>query len=84
MDLIISALFLEYSVGVFTEEHDITVFYTWGGVLPYKRLMGMCRLMGSHFHDWIDYNGVAFSIELLEWGRTFSDFWGKTVLHIYG
>ena len=54
------------------------------GVLTYKRLMGMCRWMGSHFHDWIDYNGVAFSIELLEWGRTFSDFWGKTVLHIYG
>lgn len=26
MDLIISALFLEYSVGVSTEEHDITVF----------------------------------------------------------
>ena len=42
----------------------------------------MCRWMGSHFHNWIDYNGVAFSIELLEWGRTFSDFWGKTVLHI--
>ena len=21
-----------------------------GGVLSYKRLMGMCRLMGSHFH----------------------------------
>ena len=37
-----------------------------GGVLPYKRLMGMCRWMGSHFHHWIDYNGVAFSIELLE------------------
>ena len=50
------------------------------GALPYKRLMAMCRLMGSHFHDWIDYNGVAFSIELLEWGRTFSDFWGKTVV----
>ena len=47
-----------------------------GGVLPYKRLMGMCCWMGSHFHDWIDYNGVAFSIELLEWGRTFSDFLG--------
>ena len=31
-------------------------------VLPYKRLMGMCRWMGSHFHDWSDYNGVAFSI----------------------
>ena len=34
----------------------------------------MCRWMGSHFHNWIDYNGVAFSKELLEWGRTFSDY----------
>ena len=48
-----------------------------GEVLPYKGLMGMCRWMESHFHVWIDYNGVAFSTELLEWGRTFSDFWGK-------
>ena len=47
-------------------------------VLPYKRLMGMCRWMGSHFHEWIDYNGVVFSRELLEWARAFS------VLHIYG
>ena len=54
-----------------------------GGVLPYKRLMGMCCRMGSHFHDWIDYNGVAFSIELLEWGRTFSGFWAMKGLHIY-
>ena len=54
-----------------------------GGVLPYKRLMGMCRWMRSHFHDWSDYNGVTFSIEFLEWGCTFLDFWGKTVLHIY-
>ena len=45
-----------------------------GGVLPSNRLVGMCRWMGSHFHDWIDYNGVAFSIELLEWGRIFSGF----------
>ena len=44
----------------------------------------MCHWMGSHFHDWIEYNGVAFSIELLEWGRTFSDFRGKTVFHSYG
>ena len=22
-----------------------------GGALSYKRLMGMCRWMGSHFHD---------------------------------
>ena len=48
-----------------------------GGVLAYKSLMGMCRWMGSHFHDWSDYNGVAFSIELLEWGRKFSNFGGK-------
>ena len=47
-----------------------------GGVISYKRIMGMCRWMGWHDHDWIDYNGVAFSVELLEWGRTFSDFWG--------
>ena len=36
--------------------------------------MGMCRWMGSHFFDWIDYNGVTFSKELLEWGSTFQDF----------
>ena len=45
-----------------------------GGVLPYKRLMGMCHWMGSHFHDWSDYNGVTFLVKLLEWGRTFSGF----------
>ena len=55
-----------------------------GGLLPYKRLMGMRRCIGSHSHDWIDYNEVVFSIELLDGGRTFSDFWGKTVLCIYG
>ena len=52
-----------------------------GRSLPYKRVIGMSRWMGSHFHDWIDYNGVAFSIALLEWGRTFSDVWGEKVLH---
>ena len=34
----------------------------------------MSRWMGSHFHDWSDYNGVAFLIDLLEWGRKFTDF----------
>ena len=48
-----------------------------GGLLPYKRPIGMCRGMGSDFHDWSDYNGVVFSIELLEWGRKFSDFGGE-------
>ena len=33
--------------------------------------------MGSHFQDWSDYNGVAFSKDLLEWGRKFSDFGDK-------
>ena len=46
-----------------------------GWLLPGKRLMGMCRWMGSHFHNWTDYNGVTFLVELLtEWGRTFWDF----------
>ena len=39
-------------------------------------LVGMCRLIGSHFHNWIDYRGVEISIELLEWGVTFWDFLG--------
>ena len=55
-----------------------------GGGTSLKRLMGMCRWMGSHFHDWTAYNGVSFSVELIERGCTFSDFWGMKVLHIYG
>ena len=51
-----------------------------GAALPSNRLMGMCSWMGLHFHDWIDYNGVAFSIELLEWGHIFSGFVGKNIL----
>ena len=31
-----------------------------GRLLPSSRLMGICRWMGSHFHDWIDFYGVAF------------------------
>ena len=62
-----------YSCGISHYKGEI---YTQGGVLPSNRLMGMCCWMGSHFHDWIDYNGVAFSLELLEWGRIFSGFGG--------
>ena len=41
--------------------------------------MGIYRRMGSHFLDWIAYNVVSFSIELLEFGgegggSTFSRF----------
>ena len=77
---------LEYNVALITLltstlcQHALlsvaSAVYFPGRVLPYKRLMGICRWMVSHFHDWIDYNRVAFSIELLEWGRTFSDFLG--------
>ena len=34
----------------------------------------MCRWLGSHFHDWINYDRVAFSIDLLEWGHIFRFF----------
>ena len=39
-------------------------------------MFNMCERLVPVLCRWIDYNGVAFSIELLEWGRTFSDFWG--------
>ena len=42
--------------------------------LSSNRLMGMCRWMSSRFHGWIDYNEVAFSLELVEWDRTCSGF----------
>ena len=48
-----------------------------GGVLPNNKLMGMCHRMGSYFHNWIGSNGVAFSIDVLEWGCTFQDFGKK-------
>ena len=35
--------------------------------------MGMCHWMGSHFHDWIGYNGVTFLEEL-----------PKRLSHIFG
>ena len=44
------------------------------GITPLQEARRDVRWMGSHFHDWRDYNGVAFSVELLEWGRKFSDF----------
>ena len=43
-----------------------------GGYFLAKRVMGMCCWMGSHFHNWIDYNGVTFLVQLLE--CTFSGF----------
>ena len=44
----------------------------------------MCPWMGSHFHNWIDYDGDAFSIRVSYWGGVahVGIFWSKTVLHI--
>ena len=47
-----------------------------GGALPINGLMGMCRWMGSHFHDWTDYNGVAFSSTFYRVTRMGSHFSG--------
>ena len=41
-------------------------------------------LDGVAFHAWIDYNGVTFPLELLEWARTFSDFLGVRQFLIFG
>ena len=38
---------------------QLQVKVSGGGVLPHKRLMGMCRWMGLHFLNWSDYNRVA-------------------------
>ena len=46
-----------------------------------KRLMGMCRWMGSHFHNWTDYNKVVISIELLEWVAYFRDLRVRILIH---
>ena len=43
------------------------------GALPSNGVLGMFRWIGSHFHDLADYNAVTLSMEVLEWGRTFSE-----------
>ena len=45
-----------------------------GGGTPLQEANGDVPLDGV---DLSDFNGVALSIELLGWGRKFSDFWGK-------
>ena len=57
--------------GLYELCHPFSPMPASGGVLPSKRLLAVCRWMGLHFHNWTDYNGVTFLVELLEWGRTF-------------
>ena len=55
----------------------IEVTSSWRGGEHFL-IMGY-HCMGSHFHNWFDYNEVAFStfsIELLEWDNTFLGCWG--------
>ena len=41
----------------------------------------MCRWMGSHFHDWSDYNGVAILNRVTRMGSHIFGFLGKRVVH---
>ena len=61
--------------------HIYPTVLIWGRVIPSNRLklMGMCRWIGSHFNDCIDYTGVMFSKELLEWACTLG-FGGQKIL----
>ena len=59
-------------------QYNIVVKFPAEGVLPYKGLSGMCHWMVSHFHNWIDYNGDAFSIDLLAWGDAIQIFDART------
>ena len=58
-------------------------YYFKRGPVPDRREGGGGTSLSEPNGD-VPLDGVAFSIELLEWGRTFSDFGGKKVLHIYG
>ena len=55
-----------------------------GGGTSLKEANGDVPLDRIFTTGFVDYNKVAFSVELLEWSRTLSDFWGKNILHVYG
>ena len=51
----------------------------WGCAAGWGRIFTTgLTIMGSHFQWRVN------RVELLNWGRTFSDFWGKTLLQIDG
>ena len=54
--------------------YGLLTSYLGGGGTPLQEANGDVPLDGV---DLSDFNGVALSIELLGWGRKFSDFWGK-------
>ena len=43
------------------QREELSLWPRGGGrILPSNRLMGMCRWIWSHFHEWVDCYGVAF------------------------
>ena len=46
------------------------------GVPPYKRLVGTFCWMGSHFRDWIDYNGGHIFNRVTRMGSHIFGFFG--------
>ena len=76
MKMCLSVVSLLWNVPCGVERGEMAIFTTGGGgSTSLWQANEDVRWMGSHFHDWIDDNGVAFSIEL-EWGRLFPDFLG--------
>ena len=65
-------ILLHENIVILCESNTIT----GGGVLPYNRLMGICCWMGSHFHYWIDYNGVAYFNRVTRIGSHIFGFFG--------
>ena len=49
----------EISAGSFRRCPAAGESFRGGGVLPHKKLMGMCWWMGLHFLNWSDYNRVT-------------------------
>ena len=46
--------------------------------------MAMFHWMESHFHDWIDYNGAAFSVKLLEQTTTQTELrLSSRIIHLF-
>ena len=56
---------------------SVPMFSVYKNVLTRE---GVVRWIRSHFHDCVGFNFGAISIQLLAWGRKFSDFWGKKIL----
>ena len=74
---VFSAQCTEHSVPCIVHSAQSTLYRVYPeGALPINGLMGMCRWMGSHFHDRTDYNWAAFSSTFYRVTRMGSHFSG--------